>query len=265
MPKEFVYRPRTANRTRPALIGAVVLILAIGLLFFVDRFTGGTVSGYARGAGGAARSLAASAGLALSESGILQGRASLARENEELRREIALYAEEIAQAEFIRTENEELRRLIDLAQANEGVSARIVSSHRASPYGTFLIDVGEDDGVRDGDLVLSPGGYVLGEVVGVSDGSATVRSVFAPDQAIDLVVGDAAFTAAGLGGGNARAEVAREIVIPVGSGVAAPLYGGRNAGTVMHVESASSSATAILSIRIPVNLDALRFVYVVPR
>ncbi len=265
MPKDFVYRPRTANRTRPALIGAVVLVVAIGLLFFMDRFTGGVVGGYARGAGGAARSLAASAGSAINQSGIMQGRASLASENEQLRREIALYAEEIAQAEFMRAENEELRGIVDLASAEEGVSARIVSSHRASPYGTFLIDVGTDDGISNGDLVLTPGGYVLGEVVGPSDGSATVRSVFAANQQVDLVVGDAAFSADGLGGGNARASVPREAEIPIGSGVIAPHYGGRNVGTVMHVESASSSATAVISIRIPVNLDSLRFVYVVAR
>jgi len=265
MPKDFVYRPRAANRTRPALLGVVALIGAIALLFFVDKVTGGVMSGYARGAGGAALSIVASVGATVRESGALQSRATLARENEELRREIALFAEEIAQAEFIRAENEELRLLAALVQAEEGVSARIVSSHRASPYGTFLIDAGRDDGIHEGDLVLTPGGYVLGAVTGLSDRTATVRSTFASGESVDLSVGDAAFTANGLGGGNARASVARETAIPVGSGVVAPLFGGRNAGTVMHVESASSSATAIISIRIPVNLETLRFVYVVPR
>lgn len=201
----------------------------------------------------------------MTQSGFLQSRAALAEENEKLRREIALFAEEIAQAEFIRAENEELRLLAALAQSESGVSARIISSHRSSPYGTFLIDVGTEDGINDGDLVLTPGGYVLGAVAGVSNNSATVRSTFAPGEKVDLTVGESAFTADGLGGGNARASVARETQIPVGSGVVAPLFGGRNAGTVMHVESASSSPTAIISIRIPVNLETLRFVYVLPR
>lgn len=259
------FRGANSRKSRSSFLGAIALLVAIGLLFAVDRFSGGIIHEFVRATGGAARSLAASGAASITESGFFASRSSLARDNEELRREIALHAERIAQAEFLRSENDALKEMARLAEDEAGISARIVSSFESSPYGTFLIDAGSADGVQVGSIVLTPGGFILGEVTSVSGESASVHSLFSPQRTVALFVGDAAFTADGQGGGNARAEVAREMNIPVGAAVVAPQYGGRNAGTVMHVETASSSATAILSIRIPVNLDTLRFVYVVGR
>src|SRR5262249_54083449 len=154
------------------------------------------------------------------------------------------------------------RTMAHLAGDMPGVTARVLSSYRTTPYGTFLIDAGENDGVHMGAIVLTPGGYVLGKVSNVSRSDATVEAFFAPGSKMNLVDGNVAFAAEGQGGGNASAEVPREAKVAVGDAVIAPEYGGRTAGTIMHIESASSSATAILSIRIPVNLDSLRFVYV---
>lgn len=259
------YRRNNWRGTRSSFYGAAALIGAIALLFAVDHFSGGLIRDIARTSAGGVRSLVASVETSVADSGFFSTRAGLARENETLRQEIALHAEEIALAEFVRDENNALQELVRLAEGDAGISARVLSSFSSAPYGTFLIGAGSRDGVQEGSIVLTPGGFVLGVVKSVSARSATVEALFAPSTETDMIVNDVAFRAEGHGGGNARAEVAREAAVAVGDTVTAPEYGGRAAGMIMHLESASSSATAVLSIRIPVNLDALRFVYVVTR
>ena len=255
------------NRQRgPSLFGAfVAIVIALALLFGVEYLTGGVLREFARSAASASRALLASAGESVQGSGLLATRGSLARENEALKREIALHAEEISQVSFVREENAALQKMANLAEIESGLTARVLSSFRASPYGTFLIDAGERDGVRNGAAVLTEGGFVLGEITSVSANTATVRALFSPEAGVDLVAGESAFSAEGRGGGNAQAEVPRESPVAVGDIVRSPLFNGRAAGVILHIESASSSATEKLLIRIPVNLGTMRYVYVVPR
>lgn len=258
-----LYRPSRKHGTPlEGVFAAVILVVAI--VFGFDSVTGGIVREYARGAGGAARSIAVAAAASVVESGFFSSRASLARENETLRREIALSAERGALTEFLRKENTALQEMARLARQEQGLTVRVLSSLESSPYGTFLIDAGTHDGVSEGAVVLTEGGFVLGTVTSASAGSATVQSLFAPGVQNDFLVDETAFMAEGRGGGNARADVPRGSPLTIGDTAVAARFG-RPAGNVLHIESASSSATARLLIRIPVNLDTLRFVYVIPR
>lgn len=254
---------RNSGRNAP-LWGVAALVLAIAALFAIDRISTGSVNGLVRAGAGTASSFVAAMGAAVDGSGFFSRNSTLARENEDLRREIALHAENIAQAEYLRMENDALREMARLAQQESGRTARVLTSFEATPYGTFLIDAGEDAGVRVDDIVLSPGGFILGIVRSATGDRATVESLFSPGALVEVRAGEIAFQAEGRGGGNARAQVPREAAVTLGMPVIAQAYQ-RNAGTIMHIESASSSATADLSIRIPVNLDTLQFVYVVAR
>lgn len=255
---------RRNEKTPLAGIFAVTFTLAV-LLFAVDFTTGGGVREQVRAVGGAGLSVAASAASAVENSGFFTTRRSLEMENESLRRELSLAAELLASAPRLESENESLRAIARLAGSAPGQTARVISSFRTTPYGTFMIDLGRDDGIGEGFLVLTEGGYVLGEVTDVLAREATVRTVFAPGVAVDLVTGNTAFSAEGRGGGNARAEIPREAVVAVGDSVRAPLFANRAAGVIGSIEGASSSATQTLHIRVPANLDSMQFVYVIER
>jgi cell shape-determining protein MreC len=260
------YRRNNTRGNSPLLGTLVLVILLCAALFGIDALTGGTLRSYARSSGTVVWTAAASAGDIFKGSGGLSTRASLARENQALRSELALHIEENARYNAVIEENEVLHTLAALAgEEGAGVSARVLTSYRTSPYGTFTINAGEREGVAEGNVVLTPGGFILGSVTNVDAFSATVESLFAPGKETDFIVGDSAFTAIGRGGGNTKAEISREAAVAEGMFATAPAYGGRTAGLVGHIEIASSSATQTLFIRIPVNLATLKFVYVVPR
>ncbi|HWO07754.1 MAG TPA: rod shape-determining protein MreC, partial [Candidatus Paceibacterota bacterium] len=226
MKREFFFR--SSRNTRRESFGglAAMVVVLCAVVFAADYVTDGFFQSEVRRAGGAALSSAASVASAVEGSGFFTSRRALQAENEMLRRELTIAAERLASVQLLRNENEALRELANLAAEEAGVAARVISSYRATPYGTFMIGAGRRDGVVDGAIVLTEGGYVLGIVTGAGEYTATVKTVFAPGEDVDLVVRDIAFTAKGQGSGNARADVPREAQLFVGDVARAPAFGG---------------------------------------
>jgi len=257
---------RNDNRERSSLFGALLIVLLIATsIFGFDFFTGGILRAYTRTAGSIVWTAASGTAGAIDISGVFATKRSLAKENASLVERLSQSEEQQSRFKALEAENAALREMAHLAQSQEGVTARVVSAFRSSPYGTFIIATGKNDGIKAGSLVLTSGGFVLGSVTSVDERTATVQSLFAPGAETDFHVSDLAFTATGRGGGNTKANVPRDASVAIGDVVIAPTFGGKAAGVVGSIESASSSATKTLFIRIPVNLATLIFVYVIPQ
>lgn len=242
----------------------LVLALFASGVFGVDYVTEGVLRSSLREAGGLASASLASVVNALPRAHGFATRETLIAENEGLRDTLARRAEEDARFASLRAENEELRALAALAAEEErGLSAAVLSSFATSPYGTFVIGAGARHQVREGALVLTPGGFVLGTVRAVQDRTATVEALFAPGTEIKAAINDVPILLYGRGGGNARGEAPREAPIQIGDVITIPELESRPSGVVFELDAASSSAAATLFIRTPANLDTLRFVYVV--
>ena len=258
-------KPLYSNQNkRSSLRGTLVIVMMVSVVIFaLDTLSGGFVRSYARTIGAVAWNAGAGVVRGIDRSGLLATRASLVAENEELKAEISERDEEALRFKMLEDENILLRELAHLAGAQAGVSARVISSFYASPYGTFRLDAGTQSGVRVGDAVMTAGGFVLGVVTDVDLYSATAESLFAPEKKTELLLGDVRFESEGRGGGNGRAELPRDIVVAVGDVALAPVYGSRAAAIVGKIDSASSSASQTVYMRSPQNFSSLRIVYVV--
>ena len=257
MPGKYSQRRSGAPLFGIFLISVLISVLAFG----IDSLSSGALRSYVRTMGSLAMTAAGNVVTSIDRSGILQTHASLTRENADFKAELARRDESILRFQILESENESLRTLAHLAEGKPGASARVLSSFRASPYGTLVISAGINDGVRIGAIALSTGGFVLGTVSDADVESATVETLFAPEREVELIDGDIAFTVRGRGGGNARAEIPRDAKVAVGDVLVAKEFG-YPAGIIGFIESASSSATQTLFIRLPVNLDTLQYVYV---
>ncbi len=252
------------RQNEPQLFVAFVAILVVaGAIFGVDTLSGGLVRGYAREGGSALWALANSATAFVTESGALSGKRALEEENKALEGELGRRDEYLARFEALEDENAALREMANLAANESGITASLLSSLWSSPYGTFTIGIGADAGVHEGDVVLTPGGFVLGVVTNVAARTSLVEALFAGGKEIELTTSDIAFTAEGQGGGNARARVPRDAAVEARAVVLVPGLASRPAGIVGAVESASSSAFTSVYIHLPVNVNVLRYVYVV--
>lgn len=250
-----------APRGRNALLFATICILCI---FALDTVLGGPFRNFIRTAASSMWQGAASIRGGVAGSGFFSRNSTLAHENESLKRELSQVRERAAAYSTLKEENATLRVMLRMTEQSQGITAPVVSSYHASPYGTFMIAAGAKDTIAKGDLVLSETGYVVGRVADVGETRTLVQTAFQSGSTIDVVVGNAAVSAIGEGGGNARVSIPRGIDVQVGDSVVSPVLGGHPVGVVGKVEEISATAEQKVFIVLPVNLSLMRFVYIVP-
>lgn len=262
MRRSFSFAAERGRRARGRLIAATVLLV---LIFILDAILGGPVRGALRGAVAALWSATSSVRLSITDSGYFASHRALARDNELLREQLASAQEDAAAYQGLKQENDDLRGLLHLASTTRGITAPVVSSFSTSPYGTFMIGAGKMDGIASGDLVLTSDGFVIGTVTTPGDRTSLVTGTFASGSSIDALVGSAPAVVEGRGGGNATARLPRDASVSVSDPVIAPSLGSRQIGVVGHIDASESSAEQVVYIRLPMNLSALRYVYIATR
>lgn len=255
------YRPsrRRTPGIRP-LAAATLLVIA---LVAADAGSGGAVRRIVRESGASASGFASRMLRGVSESGVFASRRSLEERAASLEAEASRLRPLAAAAPVLQAENDQLRALVRLAEPG-GVTAPVVSSVLSSPYGTFVIGAGAQEGIVPGAVVVGADGYAIGVVSDVSPHRATVREALAPDAKTEAVIGGIAAVLTGSGGGNGRAPLPRDAAVSPGELAFAPALGQRPVGIVGAIASSSASATQEAYVRLPVNLSSLRYVYVIP-
>jgi cell shape-determining protein MreC len=255
---------RSDKKSVRHLIVATVLVVVICA---ADVLSGGKLREGVRQAGAGVFTFLTNVKSSVFQSGAFSTRRSLIRKNEALKREIDALKLSVAGTAVLEAELAELRSMVRLAEEAPGITASVVSSLRASPYGTFLIGAGTSNGIGQGDLVTVGSGesnFVLGYVSEPGTRVSLVTEVFAPSAEVSAVAAGAEFLVRGRGD-NGRAEVPASLDIAEGEPVASPAYGGRPLGIVGGIVEESGGASKELFIRFPVNLSEVQFVYVIPR
>ena len=189
-------------------------------------------------------------------------RTALIAENKRLQSEIELLKARMTLVDFVSQENTSLRALASLANPN-AISAPVLSSFLSSPFGTFMIGVGSDDGVDTGSIVTTESGFVIGEVMEVGKNSSTALFVFAPQTETEAVVGDISLLVEGRGYTHGRARVPREVPLKVGDVVVAPRFA-LPIGVITRVDSSETDIYSTVFLSIPENINRVRLVRVFP-
>lgn len=258
----MVYYHRATRRPRHRVLYAATALVALAL--GADLVSGGAVRAYVRSGAAAASQAASAAGSGLALDSIFASKRTLEAQNTALAQQVAALSERAARADVLQQENDSLRTLVHLATSTPGTTAPIVSSLNASPYGTFVIGIGVGSAIARGDLVLSPGGFVIGRVSDVGSATALVAEVLAPGASLDARLGTADLTAEGLGDGSGHGVIPRGIDVSVGDTVRAPSLGARPLGIVAAVRASAEDATQDIYFGLPSGLRGIQFVYVTP-
>jgi len=244
---------------RRRLIMASVLVV---LIFAVDIFTGGAVRNDLRFVLSPVMRVAGSIWRNVADNGYFLDRRSLEARIQQLQDQLSHMQQDEANFSVLKQQDEQLKSLVHLATDTPGITAPIVSSLHASPYGTFLVGAGKSDGIEKGDLVIAGGGFVIGRISDVGDRSALVTELFAPNTSIDAIIDNAQVVVEGRGGGNAHAKVPHGITVSVGDPVTAPSLRGKPIGIVGSAQSQVTSAYSDVYIGMPINLQSLQYVYI---
>ena len=253
-----LYRPQKKDPARGRLMYATILVI---IIFLLDVISGGRLRALVRvGASAIWQSLGVTS-QSVSESGIFSSRHRLEVENAELRASLAEFVAKDVAYHAMKDENTRLRVMAKVASARSGVTANVISSLAASPYGTFSIGAGINEGVSRGQVVYTDTGYALGVVSESSAYSALVTEYFSPKTNIEVIVHDTPLTLQGSGGGNAQGKAPRDSVIAVGD-IVRTRSAGTPVGIVGKVVSDASSSFVQVYVRSPINLLTLSLVYV---
>lgn len=118
---------------------------------------------------------------------------SIQEENEKLKEENEKLKESNNNLSLQRSEYEDLQKLAEAFQfepfgkKSEAVAANIISVDNSMIYKNFTVDVGEDKGIKKGDVVVDGNGLV-GEVKEVNGNTAKVSSILDSGHNVSFMV-----------------------------------------------------------------------------
>lgn len=190
MPSFSSSNPRTGDLTGTLQLLAY-LAIAIALLVLDHR--GGWLSQLRARANVLAQPLWAIAGLPARLGDVLSEtaatRSGLVAENRTLRNALLISGARVARLQTAAAENERLRRLLG-ADRRGGLDvqlAPILDIDLDPTRQRLVLDAGTRDGVTVGQSVIDAGGLV-GQIIAVRPGSATVLLITDPDHAVPVIV-----------------------------------------------------------------------------
>lgn len=114
-------------------------------------------------------------------------------ENEQLKSRVAELEKLVSDAEEAKAENEQYRRLLELRDQHSELKleeAKVVDRGTSNWNTTFTLNKGEDCDIAVGMCVVDSSYNMVGQVMEVGNGWATVRSVIDTDMRVGTLVGD---------------------------------------------------------------------------
>ncbi len=190
---------------------------------------------------------------------LLAPKSNLIKENQKLRSTIKDLNYNKLYNSVLEQENQNLRTLLHALNGEEiGTLARIID-YRNIPYGTLLIKAEDVGDIHIGDTVTL-GKWAIGTVVQINGKILLVNLFTASGNAYDVLLGDIVGTFYGMSNGTGEVLLSRTKTVKVGTVVTLPSQGGLMLGIVEAIEHENEDSLQTVRIKIPFNIDTLRFV-----
>jgi cell shape-determining protein MreC len=195
----------------------------------------------------------------------VESKASLIRENEMMKKELALHEVTALELTQIRDENSALKELLGRPEKGKALLAAVLRRPPISPYDTLVIDAGSDYGIALGDAVFAQGSLALGTIKEIFSDNAVIELFSSPNRETEVLVGvkGVPAKAVGLGGGNFKIELPVEVSAAIGDSVRMPGINATVIGIVGDVRIDKSGSVASLLVKAPYNMNDLSFVEVI--
>lgn len=189
---------------------------------------------------------------------------TLQKENDALREELYVLKVKEYQFDHALIEYADLKTLMNASssKSSSAVIARVISKPPFTPYDTFVVDKGSEDGVLMGDLVYANDALVIGRVHQVTQHNAYVTLFSSGDQTQEFVVSRTGVSVAttGMGGGNFALYVPKDFDIVVGDTLSEPSYDSGIVATVYALDETSQNSFKRVYARVPKAIFQSKFV-----
>ncbi len=144
------------------------------------------------------------------------------------------------------------------------VVAFITTRPAATPYDSFIIDRGSNDGIAVENLVYVYNTLLLGQVSDVQKTSATIRAYSSPQQQISAYhsASGSSFDIVGRGNGNFQVNIPQGVDIVEGDVLLSQKSARDVLGVVEYIVSDEREPFKEIYIRIPANINNIQYVQV---
>lgn len=195
---------------------------------------------------------------------VFTSKKDLIRQNEILKSKLEESKIELIQSSLLKEENESLKEIFLRSVGDENIIGTILSKPNHSPYGTIVIDIGEEDGVKPEDLVFAMGNVVIGEIESVNKNSSNVILYSAPGYISQVTLENTGryFNAKGRGAGDFEIQFPRELEIEEGQIFLYPSINNYVVGVVEKVMFDPRDSYKTVLFRSAVNIQELKWVQV---
>lgn len=203
---------------------------------------------------------------------------TLAKENDDLKVQLAQAQSQLRDAEDEKNENVRLRQLLSLRDKHSDFvleSAKIIDRPVSNWSVTYTISKGNESDIAVGDCVIDSSYNLVGQVTETGTGWSTVRSVIDADMRVGTLVGDGGNAAMIIGDfalmqkGEAKLTYLTEetqvnngdVLITSGKGGAFPR--GLEIGTVSSVQTEAGGQVEFAEVTPSSNLGALSEIFII--
>lgn len=194
----------------------------------------------------------------------LKDKESLYAENAELKESLERLSLQLENQKLITEENARLKEIFGRVEGKETVLARVLAKPNRSLYDTLVIDIGLENKVKEGDLVVVSQS-VIGKIARISENSSKVKLFSSPGEEINVYIGEKNIptVAYGLGAGNFEIKLPKDAEVKEGDIVSSPESGAEVLGLVGAIEKKESDSFQKIFVKSPINISELRWVEVI--
>jgi len=192
-------------------------------------------------------------------------RASLYENNSKLKEDNFNIKLSMVDYEILKQENLELKRILNrLPENREFILASILTKPNQSLYDTLIIDVGEKDGIREGNLIYANGETPIGKISKIYKSTSLAVLFSNPKEKTEGYINiiNANVELLGRGGGNFEMIIPMDLSIEKEAIIYIPGNSSAVLALVDEVISSPSDPFKKVILKSPVNIQNLKWVQV---
>ncbi len=172
----------------------------------------------------------------------------------------------LAENNILRNENETLKVLLGRKELKQKtILASILVKPPQTPYDMLTIDIGEDNNIKVGDLVIANANIYIGEIAEIYPHSAKIILYSTPNHKTSVLLGtnSVSVEAIGIGGGNFNIFLPREIEVKENDALVFPSIITNIFGIVEKINFSDKDSFQTVLFKSPVNISELSFVEII--
>lgn len=246
--------------SKPIVTSIVILVIAGFFYFFMPNFISETVYKFARPIWNVKEYVMYKV---TNFWPLFTDKEKLIADNLKLKSDLEYAQTDLSILEYYRKENEDLKKTLGRTDGTKRIPATVLTKPNFSVYDTLVIDLGENNGIKKGDLV-AVGDFVIGEIRETYSNYSKAVLFSSPGEINRVIIADGiSADAIGRGGGNFVAKLPKEISVNIDDLVQMNSPSPKAFGKVESIELTETSSFQFILFKLPFNMYQINKVEVI--